>query len=380
MIYFDNAATTKQKPQEVIDAVVFAMNNFGNASRGIYSETLDAERVIYGTRKKISKFFNVGNARNVVFTKNATESLNIAINGLFLNNHHVISTVCEHNSVLRPLNYLKSKGLEVDYIDIDEFGNLKLDNLKSLLKENTRALIVTHASNVTGNINDIQKLGNFCKDYNLIFMVDASQTAGAFNIDMKAMNIDVLCCTGHKSLLAPQGIGILCADEGVYINPFIVGGTGINTYNEFQPDKMPTRLEAGTLNSHAIAGLNASLDYLNENGVENLTEKSIKLSNYFYENIKDLQDIKIYGDFSKKLKAPIVSINIGDEDSGKIGEILSGEYNIATRTGAHCAPLLHRAFGTVEQGMVRFSFSHSNTQEEVDMAINAIKNIINLRR
>lgn len=379
MIYFDNAATTKQKPKSVIDSVIFALNNFGNASRGIYSETLDAERTIYITRQKISKLFNVGNPRNVVFTKNATESLNIAINGILTENDHIITTVCEHNSVLRPLNYLKLKGLEVDYIDIDNFGNLKLENLHKMLKRNSKALIVTHASNVTGNINDLKKLGNFCRENGLIFIVDASQTAGAFEIDMKDNFIDVLCCTGHKSLLAPQGVGILCVKEDLYIRPLTSGGTGINTYNELQPDKMPTRLECGTLNSHSIAGLNASLDYLNENGIENLTNKAISISNYFYENIKDLDEIKLYGDFSK-LKAPIVSLNIGDEDSGKIGGILSSEYNIATRTGAHCAPLLHRAFGTVEQGMVRFSFSHSNTFEEVDLAINAIKNIINKRR
>lgn len=379
MIYFDNAATTKQKPKSVIDSVIFALNNFGNASRGIYSETLDAERTIYITRQKISKLFNVGNPRNVVFTKNATESLNIAINGILTENDHIITTVCEHNSVLRPLNYLKLKGLEVDYIDIDNFGNLKLENLHKMLKRNSKALIVTHASNVTGNINDLKKLGNFCRENGLIFIVDASQTAGAFEIDMKDNFIDVLCCTGHKSLLAPQGVGILCIKEDLYIRPLTSGGTGINTYNELQPDKMPTRLECGTLNSHSIAGLNASLDYLNENGIENLTNKAISISNYFYENIKDLDEIKLYGDFSK-LKAPIVSLNIGDEDSGKIGGILSSEYNIATRTGAHCAPLLHRAFGTVEQGMIRFSFSHSNTFEEVDLAINAIKNIINKRR
>lgn len=379
MIYFDNAATSKKKPKQVIDAVVFAMNNFGNASRGIYSETLDAERLIYVTRKKVAKLFNVSNARNVVFTKNATESLNIAINGIFSSSDHIITTVCEHNSVLRPLNYLKEKCLEVDYIDIDRLGNLKIETIHNFLKKNTKALIVNHASNVTGNISNLEYLGNFCKKNNLIFIVDASQTAGAFEIDMKKMNIDVLCCTAHKSLLAPQGLGLLCVDENIYIRPFVVGGTGINTYNEFQPDKMPTRLEAGTLNSHAIAGLNASIDYLNEKGIENLTKSAIELSNYFYENIKDLDEIKIYGDFSK-IKAPIVSINVGNEDSGKIGEILSNKYNIATRTGAHCAPLLHKAFGTVKQGMIRFSFSHSNTFEEVDLAINAIKNILNSRR
>lgn len=379
MIYFDNAATTKKKPQQVIDAMVFALNNFGNSSRGIYSETLDADRLIYSTRKKLASFFNLKNSRNVVFTKNATEALNIAIFGTINPSDHIITTVMEHNSVLRPINYLKREGLEVTYIGIDNLGNLKIDDIEKNIRENTKAIIVNHASNVTGAINDIEKIGKICKKYNLIFIVDASQSAGAIKIDMEKMNIGILCFTGHKSLYGPQGTGGLCVKNEIYIKPFIVGGTGIHSYDEFQPDKMPTRLETGTLNSHSIAGLNAGIDYILENGMENLTKKSTDLANYFYNEIKDLENIKIYGDFSKT-KSPIVSINIGDEDSGVIGEILSSNYGIAIRSGAHCAPLLHRAFGTIEQGMVRFSFSHKNTYEELDFGINAIKNIINLRR
>ena len=217
LIYFDNSATTKNKPKEVIDAVVNAIKYFGNSSRGVHEESLSADRIIFETRKKIAKMFNVGNSRQVVFTKNATESLNIAINGLFSENDHIITSVSEHNSVLRPINYLKQRGVTVSYIDVFENGVLKLDDIPSFVKPNTKAIILTHASNVTGNITDLKKVGDFCKSNAMLFVVDASQTAGAFNIDMQEMNIDVLCFTGHKSMLAPQGTGALCVREGVYI-------------------------------------------------------------------------------------------------------------------------------------------------------------------
>lgn len=380
MIYFDNAATTKNKPAEVIDAVVNAMKNFGNSSRGVYEESLSADRIVFETRKKIAKMFNVGNSRQVVFTKNATESLNIAINGLFLANDHIITSVSEHNSVLRPIHYLKEKGVEVSYIGVSENGVLNFDEIPSLIKANTKAIVLTHASNVTGNITDLKKYGDFCRENNLLFVVDASQTAGAFDIDMKEMNIDVLCFTGHKSMLGPQGTGALCVREEVYIRPFIVGGSGTHSYDEFQPDKMPTRLEAGTLNSHGIAGLHASIDYLLKNKIEDLTKRALDLSRKFYDGVSKFPEVKVYGDFETDLRAPIVSLNILDMDSSEVSSILYEEHKISTRPGAHCAPLIHKALGTVEQGMVRFSFSHSNTFDEVELAINAIKKIIDDRR
>lgn len=380
MIYFDNAATTKNKPAEVIDAVIDALKNFGNSSRGVYEESLSADRVVFDTRKKLAKMFNVGNSRQVVFTKNATESLNIAVNGLFSEKDHIITSVAEHNSVLRPINYLRAKGAEVSYINVFENGVLNLDELSKLVKVNTKGIVLTHASNVTGNITDIRKVGDFCRKNNLIFVVDASQTAGAFNIDMKEMNIDVLCFTGHKSMLAPQGVGVLCVREEIYIRPLIVGGSGTHSYDEFQPDKMPTRLEAGTLNAHGIAGLHVSIEYILRNKMENLTKRALELSRKFYDGVSKLPDVKIYGDFETEYRAPIVSLNISDMDSSEVSSMLYEEFKISTRPGAHCAPLIHKALGTVEQGMVRFSFSHSNSDEEIELAINAIKKIIDDRR
>lgn len=377
MIYFDNAATTKKKPKEVIEAVVYALENFANASRGVYDESISADMTIFETRQKLKELFNVQNKRNVVFTKNSTESLNVAIHGLLTENDHVITSVTEHNSVLRPLNYLKEKGMKVDYVGVDEKGVLKIFEFEKYINKNTKAIILNHASNVTGNINDIKKVGEICKKNKILFIVDASQTAGAFKIDMEDMNIDVLCFTAHKSLYAPQGVGGLCVKENVYIKPFIVGGSGTHSFDSFQPDKMPTRLEAGTLNSHSIAGLNASLDYISKNKMENLTKKAMDISNYFYENVKKIDGVKIYGDFSTKERCPIVSINLKDLDASEVSQKLSYDYGIATRPGVHCAPLIHKAFGTVEQGMVRFSFSYTNTYDEVNVAINAIKNILN---
>lgn len=376
MIYFDNAATSKQKPQSVIDAVVNAMQNFGNSSRGVYDESLSADRIVYETRKKLATLFNAKNPRQIAFSKNSTESLNIAINGILGEKDHIITSVAEHNSVLRPLNYLKLKGLQVDYLGIDNSYNIRIDDIENLIKENTKAVIITHASNVTGNITDLIKVGELCKKYSLLLIVDASQTAGAFEIDMQEMNISALCFTGHKSLYAPQGVGGIAVSENLHIKPFIVGGTGNHSYDEFQPDKMPTILEAGTLNSHGIAGLNASLDYIFQNKMEMLTSRACNLAKRFYDGIKALDSIKIYGDFEATYHSPIVSINIDDMDSSEVSNILSTKYNIATRPGAHCAPLMHKAIGTDNQGIVRFSFSHTNNEKEVDFAINAVKEII----
>ena len=377
MIYLDNAATTKKKPEQVINAVVEAMTTLGNASRGASDESLSSDRTVFGTRKKLAGLFNADSQRQVVFTKNSTEALNIALQGLIDEGDHVVTSMMEHNSVLRPLNYLKKNhNVEVDYIGIDEKGNLNYSEIEGLIKSNTKLIVLNHASNVTGNINDLKYVGEICKRNNILFVVDSSQTAGAFEIDMKESNIDVLCFTGHKSLLGPQGTGGLCAGKDVYIRPLLAGGTGVHTYDDFQPDRMPTRLEAGTLNAHGIAGLGAGVDYITENGMKNLTEKSMKLCRKFYDGIKDIECLKFYGDYDRDYRSPIVALNIGDMDSSAVSAVLSEKYEISTRPGAHCAPLLHKSMKTVDQGMVRFSFSHSNTEEEVDIAIKAIKEIV----
>ena len=374
MIYLDNAATTMKKPQCVIDAVVNAMTHMGNAGRGANEASLDASRVIYDTREKISDLFNLKNPSRVAFTSNSTESLNIAIKGTLTNVDHAITTALEHNSVLRSLYELEEKGMELSIVQCDENGNIDYDDFEKLIKENTKVIVCTHASNLVGNVLDIKKIGKIAKKHNLIFIVDASQSAGVFPIDIQDMNIDILCFTGHKGLLGPQGTGGLCVRENINVRPLKVGGSGVNTFSKTQPDAMPTILEAGTLNGHALAGLNAALGYLKEEGIENIQKREEELMFRFYNGIKDIKDIKIYGNFENK-RAAIVTFNVGDIDSSAFSDELSLYYNISTRPGAHCAPLMHKAMNTVNQGAVRFSFSHYNTEEEIDTAINAVKEI-----
>ncbi len=374
MIYLDNAATTMKKPKCVIDAVVLAMTNMGNAGRGANEASLDASRIIYDTREKISNLFNLNNPSRVAFTSNSTESLNTSIKGILTNKDHAITTALEHNSVLRPLYELQSEGMELSIVNCDKDGNINYDDFQKLIQKNTKAIVCTHASNLVGNVLDIKKIGRIAKENNLKLIVDASQSAGVFEIDMQDMNIDVLCFTGHKGLLGPQGTGGICVRENTEIKPLKVGGSGINTFSKIHPSDMPTVLEAGTLNGHALAGLNAALDYLEEEGISNIQKREEELMFRFYNGIKDIKYIEIYGNFENK-RAAIVAFNVGGIDSAVFSDKLSLYYNISTRPGAHCAPLMHKAMNTVEQGAVRFSFSHYNTEEEIDIAINAVKEI-----
>jgi len=375
MIYLDNAATTLQKPQCVIDAVVTAMNTMGNPGRGAHGGALSASRVVYDTRCKIAALFGCKRPDHVIFTSNSTEALNIAISGIFNPGDHVITTDLEHNSVLRPLYRLEKEGIiSLSFVPADKMGRPDYAAFESLIQENTKAIVCTHASNLTGNMIDIARVGAIAHAHNLLFVVDASQTAGAVPIDMEVMNVDVLCFTGHKGLMAPQGTGGLCIREGVEIRPFKVGGSGIHSYDREQPRDYPTRLEAGTLNSHGIAGLSAAVDYLNEVTVEAIREKEHALMCRFYEGVIAIPGVTVYGDFESDRTA-VVTLNIGDEDSAYISDILVEDYGIATRPGAHCAPRMHEALGTVEQGAVRFSFSWFNTMEDVDAAIAAVKEL-----
>ncbi|MDO4178423.1 MAG: aminotransferase class V-fold PLP-dependent enzyme [Phascolarctobacterium sp.] len=374
MIYLDNAATSSPKPACVIEAVCAAMKNFGNSGRAVHGKAMDASRTIYEARSKIAALFNCSRPQNVVFTCNSTEALNMAIFGILNVGDHVISTDLEHNSVLRPLYRLMEQGVEVDFLPADIKGCINYDDFATHIKENTKAIICTHASNLTGNLLDIKRIGEFAFNHKLIFIVDASQTAGAIPIDMEAMHISILCFTGHKSLLGPQGTGGLCVAEGINIRPLKCGGTGVQTYLKDQPDELPTHLEAGTLNGHGIAGLLAALNFIEEVGAKNIHAQELKLMQKFYAGVKEIPGMKIYGDFSSD-RAPIVTINFADVPSGELADILAEEYDIATRPGAHCAPRMHEALGTVGQGAVRFSFGYANTQEDVDTALAALRSI-----
>lgn len=375
MIYFDNAATTLQKPQEVIKAVVRAMTSMGNAGRGNTLSSLEASHTIFDTRENLAKFFNIEDSSRIAFTYNSTEALNMAIKGSLKSGDHVITTVLEHNSVLRPLYEMEKKGVELSILGVDSLGNISYEELESHIRQSTKAVICTHGSNLTGNMIDIERVGNICKKYGILFIVDVSQTAGVFPIDVNKMNIDILCFTGHKSLFGPQGTGGIYVREGINITPLKSGGTGILTYSQEQPLEMPTHLEAGTLNGHGIAGLNAGINFIKEVGLDKIREKEEELMWEFYHGVKNLPHIKIYGDFSTKERCPIVTLNIGKYDSGDIAEELLAN-GIATRAGGHCAPLMHEALGTVKQGAVRFSFSYFNTLEEVRDTIKIIQSLV----
>lgn len=375
MIYLDNAATTMQKPQAVIDAVVAAMSSMGNAGRGANEASLSASRVIYDTRDKLCRFFGGKNPRQLVFTNNSTESLNIAVKGLLHPGDHVITTMLEHNSVLRPLYEMEKKGVKLTIIKSNEKGTFSLKDMEEAIVPETRMIVCTNGSNLTGNYVDIEKVGEMAHAHGILFVVDASQTAGVFPIDVQKMHVDVLCFTGHKGLLGPQGIGGMYVREGVHIRPLKSGGSGVQTYSRQHPSEMPTALEAGTLNGHGIAGLNAAVDYINGVGMDTIREKEQGYMRRFYEGVKEISGVKLYGDFTSFNRCPIVTLNIGDYDSSEVSDELLTEYGISTRPGGHCAPLMHEALGTAEQGAVRFSFSHYNTDEEVDTAIEAVREL-----
>lgn len=375
MIYFDNAATSLQKPEAVIEAVTEAMKSLGNASRGAHSAALGSNRMVYETRELLAELFHIDDPSRIAFTMNATESLNIAIAGIFRPEDHVITTVMEHNSVLRPLYRMEESGTELSFLQADKKGNISYEELENAIRSNTRAVICTHASNLTGNVLDLEKIGEICKKHRLLFLVDASQTAGIIPIDVQKMKISVLCFTGHKGLLGPQGTGGIYVAPEINIRPLVVGGSGVQSYLKTQPDEMPARLEAGTLNAHGIAGLHAAISYIIEKGVEQIYQEEHEKTDYFYRMIRSIPDIHIYGDPEAELHAPIIALNIGDYDSAQVADELMETYGIATRAGAHCAPLMHQALGTQKQGAVRFSFSQFNTRKELDAGIQALREL-----
>ena len=376
MIYLDNAATTIHKPKGVAQAMVQALSSLGNSGRGADEATLDASRIIYGTREKLARLFGIKDPMRIAFTCNATESLNIAINGLFEKGDHVITTMCEHNSVLRPLYRLEENGVELSILPADSKGVPMYGELERLIQQNTRAIVITHASNLSGNVTDLGRVSAITQKYKLLLVVDASQSAGCIPIDVEKMGIDVLCFTGHKGLMGPQGTGGIYVREGLEIRPLKVGGSGVHSYDREHPKEMPTALEAGTLNGTGIAGLFSSLDFILDTGVETIHKKEMKLAKRFFDGIKDLPEVIVYGDWQNSERTAIVSVNLGTEESGQVSDWLWEDYGIAVRAGAHCAPLMHKALGTEKQGAVRFSFSYFNTEEEVDTAIQALKEIL----
>ncbi|NLB91072.1 MAG: aminotransferase class V-fold PLP-dependent enzyme [Clostridiales bacterium] len=369
MIYFDNAATSFPKPPSVIEAVTKALTSFGNPARGAHRFSLQAGRMIVEARMALAAFFGSSHSERVVFTKNITESLNLVLSGI---QGHIITSQGEHNSVLRPLH---RRG-NYTAVPLDALGQVTVQAIKDAYTKDTTAIVLAHASNVTGNIAPIEDIGAFCKEKDLLFVLDTAQTAGLIPIDMKTLCIDALCFTGHKSLLGPQGIGGVLLSERFTPSPMIVGGTGSHSFDLNQPESMPDFLEAGTLNSPGILGLLAGIHYVQSQGMDVLLAQSNRLAELFLAGVKTLPGNRLYGNYTTKERMPIVTVNFASFPSEEIAFALEENYGIAVRAGIHCAPLLHAHFGTMEQGALRFSSSHTNTTKEVATAIAGLQNIL----
>ncbi len=374
--YFDNSATSHPKPLSVIEKVQQTLIHFnGNPGRSGYKKAVQIDREIYNVRNKIAEFFNIKNPLQIAFTSNATESLNFAVRGMGFENCHIISSVLEHNSVLRPLHYLEDeKNVTVSFAEPAENTDKLLKNISSQIKENTKAVILNHISNLTGYIMDIEAVGKLCREKNLIFILDVSQSAGFTKIDVEKAGINILCFTGHKSLFGIQGTGGIYVEEGILLNPLLEGGTGSFSKLSRQPKVMPELLESGTLNTPGILSLGAGIDFINSVGLDKIQEHEYKLTKLFINEVSKIKNIVVYGD-KNIFRGPVVSINIKDVSSSELAGILDEEFNICTRSGFHCAPLAHKYYGTYETGMVRFSFGYFNTEEEIIYAVNALREI-----
>ena len=377
MYYFDQAATSMRKPPAVADAVYHALasETLGNPSRSGHEASVQSSRIIYETREVIRKLFRAQD-HHVVLTKNATEAINIALKGLFQEGDHLITTVMEHNAVLRPLYELQEQGVSLDFVSCDvNTGQLLYHQFAELLTEKTKAIIVTQASNVTGNATNLEWISDFCKRHKLKLIVDGASAAGIIDISLDDLTIDIFCFTGHKSLYGPQGTGGMCIKKGIQIKPIITGGSGFATFSKTQPTSLPESLEAGTMNVHGFAGLEAGVKYILAQSVPSLHNKIMNLATHFFDHVHKLNGIRVYGN-PTALNIGIVALNIGDYDSTEISSLLADHYEIFTRPGSHCAPLVHRQLGTVDQGIVRFSFSAFHILDDVEYAIKSLEQLV----
>ncbi|MBZ9607993.1 aminotransferase class V-fold PLP-dependent enzyme [Clostridium estertheticum] len=375
MIYLDNAATSFPKPVAVYSEVLRCMENYAaNPGRGSHDMAVEASSKIMDTRQELSEFFNIPNLLNIIFTCNATQALNIGIKGILKPGDHVISSIIEHNSVLRPLNYLSGKGITFTLLGVDENGYLNINNLKKKICRNTKAIIINHTSNVLGTVQDIRSIGEIAKGAGIIFMVDASQSAGVIPIDVACDNIDLLAFPGHKGLYGPQGTGGLYIREDIELDSFIQGGTGSESFSMRQPDFLPDRFESGTLNTPGIAGLCAGIRFIRKVGIENIRKHEIMLVEYLVKELSKLSYIKIYGGCDYKNRGAVVSLAIDNIDVSEVGEFLNKK-GIAVRTGFHCAPLIHGIIGTNRKGTVRISPGYFNNLDDIEKLIKALKDI-----
>ena len=382
-IYLDQASTTYPKPECVAKAVYKYMTGIGsNINRGCYEKAYDTEEIVLETRELLCELFDGPDCKNVIFTKNVTESLNVVLKGFLKPGDHILTSSMEHNAVMRPIRQLEAEGVFFDRIPCNGQGELLLDTMWGLLKQNTKAIVMMHASNVCGTLLPLKEVGAFCKAHGLKFIVDCAQTAGVFPISMKEMNIDALCFTGHKGLYGPQGIGgfILQEDMIGEISPLLSGGTGSISHTEEIPDFMPDRFEPGTMNLPGIFGLHAALEWLNDTGIENIHNKEKELTELFLKKIQKMdpegEKIRLVGKKFVDGRTSVVSIQTPGRDVSEIAYLLDKNYGIMTRVGLHCAPNAHKTLDTYPTGTVRFSFGYFNTEEEVLFAVKALEELL----
>lgn len=377
MIYMDNAATTWPKPEQTISAVVNCIRNTGaNPGRGGHKMSLDAGRLIFETRESVANLFRVEDPAQIVFTGNATEALNLALRGLLKPGDHIITSSIEHNAVARPLHVLRQQGIEVTETACSPEGFLDASQIAKSIKKNTVAVVMLHASNVTGTILPIEEIGRITRERGLWLIVDAAQTAGYLDIDVIKMNVDLLAFTGHKSLYGPQGTGGLYIGKGICLEPLMTGGTGSSSESLEQPQDLPDRFESGTPNTPGIAGLGAGVRYIMDRGLERIRQHEQALLTRFLDGLSQIRQIEIYGPRDPGRQVPVVSINVKGQDSSEVAFVLDKAFNIACRSGLHCAPMAHRTMGTIDRGTVRFSFSMFTTVEEVDTTLQAVEKAV----
>lgn len=378
-LYLDNGATAFPKAPGVVESMSNYLLNIGcNVNRGAYKSSFEVENIVYETRELICELFNYNKTENVIFTKNITESLNILIKGLLKPGDHVIVSSMEHNAVIRPLNSLAGRGVEFSKVICNKQGELNPDDIKKYIKANTKAVVMTHASNVCGTVIDLKRVGSICKDKGLYFIIDTAQTAGFLDIDYNDIGADAIAFTGHKGLLGPQGIGgfIISDDMASILDTFIEGGTGSLSDKEVQPEYMPDKFEAGTLNIPGIYGLNASIKYIIKEKVSTIREKELYLLDHFLKGITNIPELDIIGKKDLNNRTAVVSIDIPKKDNAIVSYNLYNDFGIMTRCGLHCAPSAHQTLGTFPQGTIRFSFSHFNTIEDVNYTINSINQVM----
>lgn len=380
-VYLDNAATAFPKAPGVSKSMCNYLDNIGsNVGRGTYEESYSAGQIVYETRELLCKLFNFNNPLNVVFTMNITQSLNMLLKGFLKQGDHVIVTSMEHNAVMRPLTTLKDdRGIEFDRVICDKEGRLNPRDVEKYIKDNTKLVVMTHASNVCGTILPVEEVGSICKRHNIHFILDSAQTAGVLDIDFNKLNLSALAFTGHKGLLGPQGIGgfIVRDDMAKLLSPTIEGGTGSLSESELQPDYMPDKFESGTLNIPGIYGLNASLKYLFKKGVKSIHNIEMELTDLFLSSIINMDSIEIAGLKTISGRTSVVSLDFKNIDNSEVAFLLDRDFGISTRVGLHCAPNAHKTLGTFPKGTVRFSFGHFNTKDEVMYAVESIDKIVN---